>query len=166
MAKEVRMAELSVFNSVSLDGYFTDSRNDMSWAHRQDAEWAAFTTENAKGEARLIFGRITYEMMRSFWPTPAAMEQMPDVAKKMNGLPKVVFSRSLDNATWSNTRLVKTDIIAAMRAMKEDGGTPSGYHTIRPSSPSPRSHPCYFAYLSAPMKCSETSPRRRGPSVV
>ena len=45
------MRTLTVFNSISLDGYFTDAHGDMSWAHRgQDDEWAAFTTENASGD--------------------------------------------------------------------------------------------------------------------
>ena len=44
----------------------------------------------------LVFGRITYEMMASYWPTPMALETFPTVAKGMNDMQKVVFSR-----TWS-----------------------------------------------------------------
>ena len=102
------MRRLIVFNQVSLDGYFTDSKGDMSWAHKSDPEFNAWTQENAKGGGILLFGRITYEMMASFWPTPAAMETMPVVAKQMNELPKVVFSRTMDKASWQNTKLVKT----------------------------------------------------------
>jgi len=87
-----------VFNSVTLDGYFTDKNSDMSWAHKNDPEWNAFVADNAKGGGTLLFGRITYELMASFWPTPAAMQMMPDVAKGMNSLPKVVFSRTLDKS--------------------------------------------------------------------
>ena len=84
------MRKVSVFNHVSLDGYFTDKNNDMSWAHTSnDAEWDKFAAENAKGGGVLMFGRITYEMMASYWPTPAAAKQAPDVAKGMNDLPKV-----------------------------------------------------------------------------
>jgi len=57
---------LSVFNSVSLDGFFTDESNDMSWAHTQDPEWNKFMSTNASGEAELVFGRKTYEMMARF----------------------------------------------------------------------------------------------------
>jgi len=67
-----------VFNSVTLDGYFTDKNSDMSWAHKNDPEWNAFVADNAKGGGTLLFGRITYELMASFWPTPAAMQMMPD----------------------------------------------------------------------------------------
>lgn len=117
------MARLSVFNHVSLDGYFTDKNGDMSWAHRgDDPEWNAFASENAKGGGVLLFGRITYEMMASFWPTPAALEQFPIVAAQMNNLPKVVFSRTLDKASWKNTRLVKGDPAAEVRKMKKAPG--------------------------------------------
>ena len=45
------MRKLTVFNNVSLDGYFTDAYGDMSWAHKQDSEWTSFTSENASGDA-------------------------------------------------------------------------------------------------------------------
>jgi dihydrofolate reductase len=113
---------LIVFNQVSLDGYFTDSKGDMSWAHKSDPEFDAWTQENAKGGGTLLFGRITYDMMASFWPTPAAMETMPVVAKQMNELPKVVFSRTMDKASWQNTKLVKTGLVEEVRRMKNLNG--------------------------------------------
>jgi dihydrofolate reductase len=116
------MRKLVVFNHVSLDGYFVDVNGDMSWAHKNDAEWNAFVADNAKGDATLLFGRITYELMAGFWPTPHAIENMPIVAERMNNLPKVVFSRTLDKASWNNTKLVKGDMVAEVRRMKEELG--------------------------------------------
>ncbi|HEY8187169.1 MAG TPA: dihydrofolate reductase family protein [Pyrinomonadaceae bacterium] len=116
------MRKLVVFNNVTLDGYFTDKNNDMSWAHKSDPEWDAFAAENAKGGGVLLFGRVTYEMMASFWPTPAAKEMMPEVAEGMNNLEKVVFSRTLDKASWKNTRLVKTGMVEEVRRMKNEPG--------------------------------------------
>ena len=116
------MRTLTVFNSVSLDGYFTDARNDMSWAHRNDPEWQEFTSGNASGGGTLLFGRVTYDMMKSFWPTPAAKQTMPDVADAMNKLQKVVFSRTMEKADWENTRLVKGDLVAEVRKLKEESG--------------------------------------------
>ena len=101
------MRRLSVFNTVSLDGYFTDEKNDMSWAHEGegDAEFNEFTSGNASGGGTLIFGRITYQLMASYWPTPQAAKQFPVVAEQMNALPKVVFSSSLPELEWSNARV-------------------------------------------------------------
>jgi dihydrofolate reductase len=116
------MRKVIVFNSVTLDGYFTDAQGDMSWAHKQDAEWNDFMASNAKGDSVLLFGRITYDMMVSFWPTPQAIQTLPAVAARMNALPKVVFSRTLEHASWSNTTLVKGDLAAAVRRMKQAPG--------------------------------------------
>jgi dihydrofolate reductase len=116
------MQKLIVFNSISLDGYFTDSKGDMSWAHNpdKDKEWDAFVAGNARGDGLLVFGRITYELMASYWPTPMAAKNDPDVAKGMNKLRKLVFSRTLDKATWDNTRLVKDNMIAEIRKLKKE----------------------------------------------
>ena len=118
------MRRLSVFNTVTLDGYFTGIDGDMSWAHAgsDDLEFAAFTAGNAQGGGALVFGRVTYAMMAGWWPTPAAAAAMPVVAERMNGLAKYVFSRTLDVATWANTTLLKGDLVAQMRALKNEDG--------------------------------------------
>ena len=116
------MQNLIVFNNVTLDGYFADVNGDMSWAHRQDAEWQAFIAENAKGDSRMLFGRKTYELMASFWPTPQAIQALPTVAQRMNSAPKVVFSRILDKASWNNTTLMKGDLAAEVRNLKNEPG--------------------------------------------
>ncbi len=118
------MRRLIVFNQVSLDGCFVDAHGDMSWAHNtaKDAEWQAFVEGNAEAGGVLLFGRITYELMAGYWPTPAAMQNNPIVAEQMNDLPKIVFSRTLDHASWNNTRLVKADPAAEVRKMKKEPG--------------------------------------------
>lgn len=114
------MGQLIAFTSISLDGYFTDADGDMGWAHRSDPEWDAFVAGNAGSDGTLLFGRVTYEQMASFWPTPAARQWAPDVAKGMTRASKVVFSRSLENAAWANTRLVGDGMLDAVRALKRD----------------------------------------------
>ena len=118
------MRRLVAFNHMTLDGCFADSNGDMSWAHRdrQDEEWNAFVAANASGGGQLLFGRITYEMMASYWPTAMAAHNDPLVADRMNQLPKVVFSRTLDHASWSNTRLVKGDLPTEVRQLKQEPG--------------------------------------------
>jgi dihydrofolate reductase len=116
------MRRLIVFNHVSLDGYFVDLHGDMSWAHSSDPEWNAFVQENAAGGGELIFGRATYDLMASYWPTPVALQNDPLVAEHMNSLPKVVFSRTMEKADWNNTRLVRGNIEAEIRMMKTRPG--------------------------------------------
>lgn len=118
------MPRLSVFNNVSLDGYFVDADGGISWVNKDttDAEFNAFIAGNASGGGVLLLGRVTYEMMASYWPTPHAASNNPVVAERMNNLPKVVFSRTLTEASWSNTRLVKGGIAEEVRRMKEAPG--------------------------------------------
>jgi dihydrofolate reductase len=114
------MPKLLVFNHITLDGYFTGPKGDLSWAHTRqaDPEWKAFVSENASGGGTLLFGRITYEMMSSYWPTPMAAQNDPVVAKQMNALPKFVASRTLDKPSWTNTTLLKGDLEAEVRKLK------------------------------------------------
>jgi dihydrofolate reductase len=114
------MAILSAFISLSIDGCYADAAGDMSWAHAQDPEQAEFTASNAKGGGRLVFGRVTYEMMNAFWPTPTAAEMMPDVAAGMNAMPKTVFSRSLTRAEWRNTVIAKEDLVSELTRLKSE----------------------------------------------
>ena len=116
------MRKIAVFNNVTLDGYYTGLDGDMSWGHKFDPEWTEFTNENAKGKAVLAFGRKTYDMMAGYWPTPMAMKNMPTVAEAMNKAPKLVFSRTMNEAKWNNTRLVKGDLATEVRKIKNEPG--------------------------------------------
>jgi dihydrofolate reductase len=117
------MRKLRVFESISIDGYFTDVNGDISWAHagREDAEFADWVGGNASKGGALLFGRKTYQMMEAFWPTPIAAQQMPVVAKGMNAATKYVASRTIQ-PTWSNTHLLKGDLVTAVRELKSSEG--------------------------------------------
>jgi dihydrofolate reductase len=115
--------KLTVFNTVSLDGFFCDLKGDMSFAHRPpDPEWNDFVSSNASGSGLLVFGRVTYQMMASYWPTAEALKNDPVVAKGMNESRKLVFSRTLAEAAWRNTTLVKGDPAAEIRRLKSEPG--------------------------------------------
>lgn len=116
------MRKLIVFNMMSLDGFIGDHQGDMSWAHRHDEEWSSFTASNASGEGVLVFGRITYDMMAGYWPTPMAAQNMPVVAKRMNEMRKIVFSRKMEKASWQNTTLVKGDLADEVKKLKAQDG--------------------------------------------
>jgi dihydrofolate reductase len=115
--------KLRVFESISIDGYFTDSHGDMSWAHsgRDDAEFGRWVGSNAGLGSDLLFGRKTYEQMVAFWPTPMAAQQMPEVAKGMNAAKKYVASKTIQ-PTWNNTQLLQGDLVTAARKLKATAG--------------------------------------------
>jgi len=118
------MRKIRMFNTVSLDGYFTDANNDYLWAHEgsNDTDLMEFTKSNAQGKNALVFGRVTYEVMASWWPTPDAAKAMPEIAKGMNEAPKFVFSRTLNSAAWSNTTLLKGDPASEIARIKQTPG--------------------------------------------
>jgi dihydrofolate reductase len=118
------MRKLIVFNHVTLDGYFVSASGEFGWARQgnDDAEYAAFVAENASSGGELLFGRITYQLMASYWPTAGAGQHDPVVAKQLNTMAKVVFSRTLESASWNNTKLVKGALVTEVRKMKSESG--------------------------------------------
>ncbi len=115
------MRKLFVSNLVTLDGYFEGPNRDISW-HNVDAEFNEYAIDMLNSVDTLLFGRVTYELMAGFWPTPYAIKTDPIVAGKMNSLAKIVFSRTLSKAEWNNTRLVKDNIEEEIRKMKIQPG--------------------------------------------
>jgi dihydrofolate reductase len=117
------MRRMTMFNNVTLDGFFTDRKGTIRWAHeRQDEESKAFSSSNASGGGALVFGRITYGEMAAFWPTPEAHKMLPAVAKGMNEMPKFVFSKTLREAAWNNTTLLRGDPATEVRRLKKEAG--------------------------------------------
>ena len=117
------MGKLSVYNFVSLNGYFKGPNEDVSWAHQQASkEQNDFAAENAQSGEILLFGRKTYEMMAGYWPTDAAKKNAPEVADGMNKAEKIVFSNTLKQAKWNNTRVIKSNIVEEVQKLKETSG--------------------------------------------
>ena len=75
----------------------------------------------------ILFGRKTYELMVSFWPNaredPRSTKSMIKFADKFNSISKVVFSKTLNDVIWNNTRLAKNDLINEFLNMKKQEGT-------------------------------------------
>ncbi|MDR3416357.1 MAG: dihydrofolate reductase family protein [Nevskia sp.] len=117
------MRKLRVFESVSVDGCFADAASDIGWAHagRDDPEFADWVGGNAGSGGELLFGRKTYQMMESYWPTPDAARQMPDVARGINAARKYLASNTIE-PTWNNTHLLKGDLAKAVLELKSQEG--------------------------------------------
>src|SRR4029453_18883078 len=115
------MRKLGVFNLVALDGYFSGPGGDISW-HRVDPEFQEYAEKNSTSGNTLLFGRVPYELMAGYWPSPGALKDDPVVAQGMNISPKIVFSRTLKKADWTNTRLVQNDMLGEVRRLKQQPG--------------------------------------------
>lgn len=115
------MRKVFLFMMVTLDGFFEGPDHEIDW-HNVDEEFNEFAIAQLNEIGTLLFGRVTYEVMASYWPTPMALEDDPDVAGKMNAMPKIVFSRTLDRADWSNSRLVKENIAEEISQLRQQPG--------------------------------------------
>ena len=115
------MRKIFAFIMTTLDGYYEGPNQEFDfWV--VDEEFEEFSVEQLDEVDALLFGRVTYEGMAAYWPTPAAERDDPSVAAKMNGLSKIVVSRSLEKPEWANTRLIKDDITQELIALKEQPG--------------------------------------------
>jgi dihydrofolate reductase len=103
----------------SLDGFFEGPNRDITW-HTVDEEFNQFAIEQLDEVGALLFGRVTYELMASYWPTAAAQADDPEVASRMNALPKAVFTKTLQNASWNNTRLIWENVAEEVTRMKAE----------------------------------------------
>lgn len=115
------MRKVILFNMLTLDGFFAGPDGEIDW-HNVDEEFNDFSIQQTGSAGGLIFGRRTYELMAGYWPTPAAAADDPQVTEIMNRLPKYVFSRTLDEAGWHNTRLIKEDVVAEVKKLKAGTG--------------------------------------------
>lgn len=115
------MGKLITFTFVSLDGYSEGSGRDIGW-HNHDAEESGYAAEMLASGNTLLFGRITYELMAGYWPTPEAIKSDPIVADGMNSADKIVFSRTLKTVQWKNTRLVNANMEEEIKRMKQVPG--------------------------------------------
>ena len=115
------MRKLNVFNFITLNGYYKGRNGDLSW-HKHGGEEGEYSKEGLAANNILLFGRVTYEMMASYWPTPMAKENDPEVAEGMNKAEKIVFSKTLKKADWSNTKVIKENIIEEIKKLKQESG--------------------------------------------
>ena len=115
------MRKMFVFNMVTLDGFFEGPNQSIDW-HNVDAEFNTFAAEQLSTIGVILFGRVTYQCMASYWPTPLAIEDDPVIAAQMNAFPKIVVSRTLDKAEWNNTRLIKDNVADEVIRLKQQPG--------------------------------------------
>jgi dihydrofolate reductase len=110
--------KLSAFNFITLNGFLNDQDGDISW-HRHGAEENQYAAESLQAGNTLLFGRKTYDMMASYWPTPMARQNDPNVAEGMNNADKIVISTTLKKAEWKNTKIISANVVEELKRLKE-----------------------------------------------
>lgn len=115
------MRNLIVFDMLSADGCFAGVGGDISW-HNVDDAFNDFAVQQLDAADTLLFGRKTYELMASYWPTPEATGDDPAVAGRMNAMRKVVFTRSLHALAWQNAAVAGDDLLQTVETLKRESG--------------------------------------------
>jgi dihydrofolate reductase len=113
------MRRLVMWNLVAIDGFFEGPKSwDLDWhEYVWGEELEQLSLEQLKSADMLLFGCVTYQGMASHWPSATG-----EVADAMNAISKVVFSRTLEKAEWTNTRLVKADAQDEVARLKQQSG--------------------------------------------
>ena len=101
---------------VSLDGFMEGPERELDW-HVTDDEFGQYVLDMLETIDTIVFGRVTYQMMASYWPSATDPE-----AQMMNELPKIVFSRTLEKVEWQNSRLAKGDVAEEIMTLKRQPG--------------------------------------------
>ncbi|NUT20402.1 MAG: dihydrofolate reductase [Hamadaea sp.] len=112
------MATLVLKMSVSLDGYVASADGSTDWLATGGSDDALAWTVETISKARVhLMGANTYEVMAGHWPGDAS-----PFAQPMNEIPKAVFSNSLTSADWSETTIVRGDLVEGVNRLKREYG--------------------------------------------
>jgi dihydrofolate reductase len=115
------MRRIIVFENVTVDGYFAGLNGELDWAVR-DEEVTQDSKEGQGSTDLFLFGRVTYEMMASFWPTPAGMAANPVFAEALSNTSKIVFSKALMKSDWQHTKVMNEIDKDAILELKQQPG--------------------------------------------
>ena len=135
------MRKIALHQMMSLDGLMSGPDGEFDWP-LADEEFEQRANELLDAADTLLLGRNTYQMFSSYWPTAVSNEagtlkgsdgakfKVPtsatrahdEVASKMNGYRKIVFSKTLDTASWNNSVLLRNVVPEEIRKMKEEPG--------------------------------------------
>jgi dihydrofolate reductase len=101
----------------SLDGYIDGPGRSLDWFLDDNPQFGRYCDEMIDAVGAAVYGRLSYELMTRYWPQAEG-----SFAARMNALPKVVLSRTLERATWANSRVVRD--VEAIAALKREPGKP------------------------------------------
>jgi dihydrofolate reductase len=117
------MRKIVMFNLVSIDGYFTDEKGEISW-HVVDDEFNKWAVKTINDFDTILFGRITYEIFKDFWPQALHDQSMSDedhiIAKAIDDYKKIVFSTQDLSTDWQGTVLWHEIDIEKIKGLKAE----------------------------------------------
>ena len=104
--------------SATLDGLMEGPNRELdSTAQFSDPDFDGYASEMLQSIGGILLGRRTYQLFVDYWPTATG----PD-AERMNELPKIVFSRTLKEVSWNNSRFAKESVAEEVAGLKQQPG--------------------------------------------
>jgi len=117
------MREIIVSNLMSLDGFIAGPNDEIDWfSGIADKEFEEYSVNLISSVDTMLFGRVTYQLMESYWPSATTATDDQRIIDSMNGTRKIVFSRTLNKPDWNNSFLVKENIVEEMSTLKQQPG--------------------------------------------
>jgi dihydrofolate reductase len=110
------MRKVVLMMSISVDG-FVAGPHEHAGAFPEPDELKRWKLDRIRKAGTHIMGRVTYEEMASHWPTST-----DEYAAPMNEIPKVVFSTSLDKATWPKSSIARGELSDEINALRRRSG--------------------------------------------
>ncbi len=118
------MRKLVAAMNMTLDG-FCDHTSMIA-----DDEIHEHYSDLLRNTGVLIYGRTTYQLMESYWPTvvknPTGNKSNDDFAVLIDNIPKIVYSRTLKNVVWKNSTLKKEIVRDEILKLKQEPGKSIG----------------------------------------
>lgn len=119
------MRQVVMLNRISLDGFFAGPNGEIDWfIHDPEID----KTAHDRGSSdTLLMGKATYEMFFGYWPNvakdPNAPQEARATADELARMTKIVFSTTLPEVTWDNSKLLRGNLVEEVRALKQGEGT-------------------------------------------
>ena len=111
------MRQVTLQMGMSLDGYVASDREHPGVAVPEDAELVRWKLDRVAKAGAHLMGRATYQEMAAYWP-----QSTNPYAAPMNDILKIVFSRTLSQATWPTTRIARGELATEIAALKAESG--------------------------------------------
>jgi len=119
------MRKLVLFMHTSLDGFVAGPNGEMDWIN-VDEEIFDYAGQRTNEADTALYGRVTYQMMESYWPTaaqlPTATKHDVEHSKWYNKVAKVVLSKTMKETSLTNTKIIDGNLAAEIVKLKQDAG--------------------------------------------
>jgi dihydrofolate reductase len=134
------MRKLVLFMHVSLDGFVAGINGEMDWINVNE-EMFEVAGQQTKEADTALYGRATYQMMESYWPTagdqPGASKHDVEHSAWYNKVQKVVLSKTMKDHHQTNTKIISENTGDEIRKLKQEAGknilvfgSPTAVHSL------------------------------------